>query len=184
MDLTEHLIRRLKAAKITPTQLAEHINVSVPFASQILSGKRGIRLTHVKGIASLLGMTISALFESDLPSHLSDAQSRNQTEGTVHSSKTTPPQSSPEDHRAGTAPISPEQLDAVIGELLGTAEDVQQLNARISERIAMLIERYPRATLLQRQAAVARLSPPVHVAGDREHDRQPQGKGRRPRKTG
>jgi transcriptional regulator with XRE-family HTH domain len=81
MSASETVLQALQEKKVRPTDLAEALGVSVPFASQILAGKRGIRLIHLDAIAVLLGTTVGKLFAvtSPVPAGSEDASSNMHT---------------------------------------------------------------------------------------------------------
>lgn len=54
------LLKRLE--DVRPTDLADALKVSVPFASQILNGKRGISFKYLDAIAEMLNLPVPELF--------------------------------------------------------------------------------------------------------------------------
>jgi transcriptional regulator with XRE-family HTH domain len=186
MDLTEHLVSQLRAAKVTPTALAAHIDVSVPFASQILSGKRGIRLTHVEGIASLLGVSLSGLFETVLSCHPSEGSSEkgvrrdNKTVTSVVSLSDPHTIAPPEDpRRVRTSPVSSDEPDALALELLQAAYAFKSFAANANEWYERLIGlAADRADELDSEQAPI---PRAHATARREAHRKVSGQSHRPR---
>lgn len=76
------ILERLQRAEVRPTDLADALGISVPFASQILKGRRGIRLLHVDAIAALLEVSIPQLFaEIDPARHTGEGTSNPQLKG-------------------------------------------------------------------------------------------------------
>ncbi len=178
---------------VRPTDLAKELGVSVPYAHQLITGKRGqkISIDYAHGIARALDMTPESLFapaENDLPGHTVGVQETQGGTGASHTqplSSTVPPVSvTPEVAFAGSRSPSVPSADP-FSELLAAAEAFKYVSksaAEWSQFAAAWEHRLQTAAIRhdRREDAMARLGASEHDVKVRQHHRRDESKRRRP----